>query len=130
MRHAQGKSVAAVWGMVLAAGAAAAVLVAGAAHAQLSQNKGPIDITGDSMVVHDPEHLIIWKGRVEALQGQDRMRTDLLNIWYKSAPKPAGAPKSSAATPGADFGAIDRMEATGNVYFVTPTQVAKGDKAV
>ena len=129
MRHARGKRVTAVWGMILSAGAAAAALVAGAAHAQLSQNKGPIDITGDSMVVHDPEHLIIWKGRVEALQDQDRLRTDLLNIWYKSAAKPAGAPKS-AGTPGGDFGAIDRMEATGNVYFVTPGQVAKGDKAV
>jgi lipopolysaccharide export system protein LptA len=112
----------------LAAGVAAAALCAGAAHAQISANKGPIDITGDSMAVHDPEHLVIWKGRVEALQDQDRLRTDLLNIYYRAAPKTAGAPKTAA--PGADFGAIDRMEAIGNVYFVTPTQVAKGDKAV
>jgi lipopolysaccharide export system protein LptA len=115
MRRAQPKA----WGAFWAAGAAAA-LVAGAAHAQLSANKGPIDITGDSMAVHDPEHVVIWKGRVEALQDQDRLRTDLLNIYYKSAPKTPGAPKTAAA-PGADFGAIDRMEAIGNVYFVTPT---------
>jgi lipopolysaccharide export system protein LptA len=132
MRQAQRKG-RGVWravrGAFWAAGAAAA-LAAGAAHAQLSANKGPIDITGDSMAVHDPEHLVIWKGRVEALQDQDRLRTDLLNIYYKAAPKTPGAPKAAAAAPGADFGAIDRMEAIGNVYFVTPTQVAKGDKAV
>jgi lipopolysaccharide export system protein LptA len=116
-----------------AAGAAAATLAAGAAHAQISPNKGPLDITGDSMEVHDPQHLIIWKGRVEALQDQDRLRSDLMNIYYKSAPKTPGAPKTAAAAgPGApgEFGSVDRMEAIGNVYFVTPTQVAKGDKAV
>lgn len=130
MRQAQRKARAAVWGAVLMA---AAGLAAGAAHAQLSQSKGPIDITGDSMVVRDPEHLVVWKGRVEALQDEDRLRTDLLNIYYKPAQQKApGAPKAGAgaAAPGGDFGAIDRMEAIGDVYFVTPTQVAKGDKAV
>jgi lipopolysaccharide export system protein LptA len=129
MRQAQRKSRTTVRWAVWAAGAAAAALCAGAAHAQLSANKGPIDITGDSMAVHDPEHVVIWKGRVEALQDQDRLRTDLLNIYYRAAPKTPGGPKT-AATPGADFGAIDRMEAIGNVYLVTPNEVAKGDKAV
>jgi lipopolysaccharide export system protein LptA len=131
MRQAQRRGRGAVRGVVLAA--AATVLAAGAAHAQLSPNKGPIDITGDSMEVHDPQHLIIWKGRVEALQAPDRLRSDLLNIYYKAAPKTPGAPKPAAgaqAAPGADFGAIDRMEAIGNVYFVTPTDIAKGDKAI
>lgn len=128
MTQPQRKARAAVWGTVLAA---AAALAAGAAHAQLSQNKGPIDITGDSMVVRDPEHLVVWKGRVEALQDQDRLRTDLLNIYYKPAPTSPGAPKAGgAAAPGGDFGAIDRMEAIGDVYLVAPTYVAKGDKAI
>lgn len=127
MRQPQRKGRAAVWGAVLAA---AGALAAGAAHAQLSQNKGPIDITGDSMVVRDPDHIVIWKGRVEVLQDQDRLRTDLLNIYYKAAPKSPAAPKADAAAPGGDFGAIDRMEAIGNVYFVRPTEIAKGDKAV
>jgi lipopolysaccharide export system protein LptA len=137
MRQAQSTGRTLVWGAALAAGAAVAALAAGAAHAQLSSNpnKGPIDISADSVDVRDPQHLVIYKGRVEALQDQDRLRTDLLNIYYKQAPKPAGAPKPSASAPasnagGADFGAIDHMEAIGNVYFVTPQQVAKGDKAV
>lgn len=133
MRQAQSTGRTLVWGAALAAGAAVAALAAGAAHAQLSSNpnKGPIDISADSVDVRDPQHLVIYKGRVEALQDQDRLRTDLLNIYYKQAPKPAGAPNAAAPNAGgADFGAIDHMEAIGNVYFVTPQQVAKGDKAV
>jgi lipopolysaccharide export system protein LptA len=129
MRQADSKGRKA-WGVVLAAGlAAAALAAAGAAGAQLSNKKGPIDLTGDSMDVRDQEHLVVWKGRVEALQDGNRMRTDLLNIYYKSAAKVAGAPKT-ASMPGADFGDIDHMEAIGNVYFVTPTEIARGDKAV
>jgi lipopolysaccharide export system protein LptA len=104
-------------------------LGAGAAQAQLSAQRGPIDITGDHMDVRDAEHVIEWKGRVEALQNDSRMRSDLLNIYYKAAPKAAGGAAKPSA-PGADFGDIDRMEAQGDVYFVTPTEVARGDKAV
>lgn len=114
----------------LATAVALAVLAAaGAGQAQLSAKKGPLDITGDQTEVRDAEHLMIWRGKVEALQDGDRMRADLLHIYYKSAPKAAGAPKT-ANLPGADFGDIDHMEASGNVYFVTATQVARGDKAV
>jgi lipopolysaccharide export system protein LptA len=129
MRHADSKG-RRVWTVVLVAGlVAGAVTEAGVAGAQISAKKGPIDITGDSMDVKDPEHLVVWKGRVEALQNGDRLRTDLLNIYYKAAPKAAGAPKA-AATPGADFGSIDHMEAIGNVYLVRPTEVIRGDRAV
>jgi lipopolysaccharide export system protein LptA len=117
--------------VILAAGmAAGALAAAGDASAQISGKKGPIDITGDSMDVRDPDHLVVWKGRVEALQNGDRMRTDLLNIYYKAAPKPAGGAAKGPQAPGADFGDIDHMEAIGNVYFVTPGQIARGDKAV
>lgn len=108
--------------------AVALAFAAGAAQAQLSQQKGPIDITGDHMEVRDAEHVIAWKGRVEALQNDSRMRSDLLNIYYKAAGK--GPRTAKASGPGAGFGDIDRMEAQGDVYFVTPTEVARGDKAV
>jgi lipopolysaccharide export system protein LptA len=125
MKQAHAKSRAAAWGSILTAGAVAAAL----AHAQLSQNKGPIDASADVVTVRDSEHLAIYKGRVEVLQDQDRLRTDLLNIYYKQAPKPAGASSAPASNaPGANE--IDHMEAIGNVYLVAPTYVAKGDKAV
>lgn len=110
--------------------ALALAFAAGAAQAQLSQQKGPIDITGDHMEVRDAEHVIAWKGRVEALQNDSRMRSNLLNIYYKAASKGAGGGAAKSSGPGGDFGDIDRMEAEGDVYFVTPTEVARGDKAV
>lgn len=128
MRH--GKDGNLIVGLTAALLLGAAVGGAGAAHAQLSKDKGPIDISGDHSEVFDQQHLMTWRGRVEALQDDNRMRSDILNIYYKAAAKPAGAPKAAAGTPGADFGDIDHMEADGNVYFVTPTEVARGDKAV
>jgi lipopolysaccharide export system protein LptA len=129
MQHAVSKSRKA-FSAALAAGCAAALaLAADASHAQLSAKQGPIDITSDSMDVHDPQRLVIFKGKVEALQDDQRLRSDVLNVYYKSAPKVAGAPKAASAG-GADLGDVDHMEAIGNVYFVTPTRVARGDKAV
>lgn len=133
MMHAKGWTRTTVYKAVFGAGVAAAfALAGGAAQAQLSQSKGPVDITGDHMEVHDQQHVIMWRGKVEALQDANRMRSDTLNIYYKAAAKTPGAPKPAAggAAPGADFGDIDHMEAEGDVYFVTPTEVARGDKAV
>jgi lipopolysaccharide export system protein LptA len=134
MRHAENKGRAASKGLLLAAGVAVALTAgAGTAWAQLSQKKGPIDITSDSTDVRDPDHLMMFRGKVEALQDTNRLRSDTLDVYYKkAAPKTANAPKAPAAAApgGADLGDIDRMIATGNVYYVTPTQVVRGDKAV
>jgi lipopolysaccharide export system protein LptA len=112
---------AAVLGLTLA-------LLAGSAWAQLAPGKGPIDISADSQTADNERHMTTYKGRVEALQGQDRMRANQLDIFFKSG---GAKPKTATATGGAGgFGDIDRMEATGDVYFVTPTEVIRGDKAV
>jgi lipopolysaccharide export system protein LptA len=108
---------------------AAGLLIAGAAGAQVNPKGGPIDLSGDSSVFNTTEHVSTWKGKVEVLQGEDRLRADELNIYYKAARDP-GAPKPAAGSSGADFSQIDHMVATGDVYLVTPTQVVRGDKAV
>lgn len=93
----------------------------------LSSNQ-PVDITADEAEVQNEQRLTIWRGNVEALQGQNRLRTPQLTVYFaqRQAP-PAGQP---AASPTGSLGSIERMEATGPVYFVTPTQTAKGDKGV
>lgn len=50
------------------------------------------------------------RGRAEVIQGQNRLRADAINGFGTS-------------------GALDRVEASGNVYFVTPTQTIRGDRA-
>jgi lipopolysaccharide export system protein LptA len=114
-----------------------------AAPSQPGPSKGPIDIEGDSLEVLDAQHLAIWRGNVDAVQGQDRLRSDVLDIYYTgkatdtgqgaaAAPAPGGGPAASSqpAAPGSSFGKVDHMVAEGHVYFVSPTQDARGDHAV
>lgn len=51
------------------------------------------------------------RGRAEVVQGQNRLRADAIN----------GIGTNNQ---------VERLEATGNVYFVTPTQTMRGDRAV
>lgn len=101
-------------------------LLAGTAQAQLSANRGPIDVTGDNVEYLDLQRQIIYRGRVEALQDQNRLRADTVTITFA----PRGTAAGGQANIGANVGDFERLEAVGNVYFVTPTQVVKGDRAV
>ena len=59
-----------------------AVLAAGPGQAQISGSGGPIDITADQLELIDTQHLAIWRGDVEALQGGNRLRADQVNIYF------------------------------------------------
>ncbi len=92
-----------------------------------SPGNGPIDITADQLEYLDQQNRAVWRGNVEAIQGMNRLRTPLLTIFY--------APRTGAAAASAPSGAIggsqiQRMEAEGPVYYVTPQQNARGDHAV
>jgi lipopolysaccharide export system protein LptA len=107
---------------------AAGILAAGAAAAQIAAGKGPIDISADHQFADNNKHMTTYKGRVEALQGQNRLRSDQLDIYFKEADQGSKPANDSSAT--GSFGDIDHLEALGNVYFVTPTEVIRGDRAV
>jgi lipopolysaccharide export system protein LptA len=103
------------------------------ASAQLSgSSNGPIDVTGDQLEAQPQQCLAIYRGNVEALQGTSRLRTDVLNLYAKpdANPHPAPAAGAGAGAPSSKCGALERMEAHGSVYYVTPGQVVKGDDAV
>ena len=92
-------------------------------------SKGPIDITSEGVEVFQPQHLTVFKGNVEATQDTARLRTPELRVYNKA--KAAGAPAAQAANAsspfGSDAGGIDHIEAAGPVYYITPTQNARGD---
>ena len=92
----------------------------------------PIDITSEGVEMIQPQHLTIFKGNVEATQDQTRVRTPEMRVYSK--PKPPGAPGQPAAptTPfGADqSGGVDRIEASGPFYYITPTENARSDYMV
>ena len=55
---------------------------------------------------------ISLRGRAEVTQGDNRLRADAITLYRDASGDP------------------DRVEATGTVYFVTPTQSMRGDRAV
>ena len=106
----------------------AAALAAGApAFAQRlgpGAGDGPVDITSDEVEVQNKTCVSIWRGKAEALQGDTRLRADVLKTFFE--PKAGGA-SNDAAIGGGSCGALLRMEAEGSVYYVTPQQRLRGD---
>jgi lipopolysaccharide export system protein LptA len=97
--------------------AAAVLLAAGSAQAQLARNSSaPIDITADEAEVINSQCLAIWRGGAEALQDRTRMRADVIRV--------------HSAKRGDGCGATERLEAEGNVYYVTTDQAVRADNAV
>jgi lipopolysaccharide export system protein LptA len=108
--------------------ALAAALGAGiseSARAQLApSSNAPVDVTADQLEVQNQKCLAVWSGDAEALQATSRLRANTINIYNKSLGARAGD------QPGQNCGQLDRMEADGQVYYVTPNQIVKGDHAV
>jgi lipopolysaccharide export system protein LptA len=93
------------------------------ARAQLApSSNGPIDITADEAEVQSAKCLSTWRGAAEALQGQTRLRADMI----RASAKPKGVDSNGQA----NCGPTDKIEADGDVYYVTPTQIAHGRHAV
>ena len=105
-----------------------AALTAAPAAAQFAPGGGPIDITADQLELVDAQHLAVWRGDVEALQGRNRMRADVLNIYF--AGTPSSSATGSAGAPGRNWGKVQRVTAEGNVFYISPTQTARGDHGV
>jgi lipopolysaccharide export system protein LptA len=93
------------------------------AHAQMdTKSSAPIDITANQAEVINSKCLAIWRGAAEALQGDSRLRADTISVY--AAPKGVGADGQQSC------GGTQRVVADGHVYYVTPTQNARGDHAV
>ncbi len=105
------------------------VLVGAAASpalAQLSAKRGAISINSDKLEVIDARNEAIFTGRVDAVQDDSRLRADKLDVLFEKKTTDDNA----GAEPGAGWGDVKTIIATGNVFYVTPKQVAKAEKAV
>lgn len=108
------------WAVAVALGLLAA---AGGARAQIETNSNaPIDITANEAQVENAKCLAIWKGAAEALQGDSRLRANTITVYE--------APKGKDDSGQQNCGATERVIAEGNVYYVTPTQRAHGERAI
>jgi lipopolysaccharide export system protein LptA len=108
-------AVPALLALALAAGPAAAQLATG--------SSAPVDITADEGEVINSQCLSIWRGDAEALQADTRLRAQVIRVF--SSPKAGVAANSQGRC-----GATQRLEADGEVYYVTPSQAVRGDRAV
>ncbi|TDI66846.1 MAG: hypothetical protein E2O89_00305 [Alphaproteobacteria bacterium] len=82
----------------------------------------PVEISSDSLEVRQQEELAIFLGNVDARQGEMRLRTDKLEVYYVTE-------KADGESNGASTQAISRMRAIGNVFVTSPRETAKGDWA-
>lgn len=133
-------------------GTMAAMLVAAAVFAALpavaqiglgsrQNNNEPIDISSDTLEVQQDKQLAIFRGKVDVIQGETRLRSDELFVYYRDRNPQGGAPAGSAQRPparnaqpaaaaGPDSSSITRIEAKGNVFVSTPKERAQGDFGV
>jgi len=101
---------------------AAALLSGGSAWAQSlgPSSDGPMDITADELEVQNKACVSVWKGKAEALQGQARLRADVLRAFFQT--------QSGSASGTGACGDLIRIEAEGSVYYVTSKdQRVRGD---
>lgn len=101
-----------------------ALAAGGPAAAQLAQGgRGPLDIAADGQDFTNSQCVSVWRGNVEALQADARLRTDLLKVYFQSQPTKPGSANTAC-------GDIQRIEALGSIYYTTPQQRVHGDNAV
>jgi lipopolysaccharide export system protein LptA len=111
----------AVW--LLASGAAVAATPAQGPGAGLSPSAhGPIDIGAESSTYNNTTCESTWNGAVEVLQGDTRLRANAMHVFMSH--------KTATSADQAGCGNAQRIEADGNVFYVTPDQRARGDHAV
>lgn len=125
-------------GLILAAVPAVAQIGLGTRQ----NNNEPIDISSDTLEVQQDKQLAIFRGKVDVIQGDTRLRSDELFVHYRDRNAQGAAPASGAAqraparpapqatTGGPDSNSITKIEAKGNVFVSTPKERAQGDFGV
>jgi len=116
------------FGIILAAGLAAAGLAGGAAVGQVRQvqpvsalkghnSNAPLDVTADRIEVQDRADRAIFAGNVHATQAELTLDTQRLTVAYSNAPQNGGGTGVQ----------IRRLDAAGGVVVHSPSETAKGD---
>ena len=106
---------------LLLSSAAAAVLLAGPAAAQIGRGDAPVEITSKQGEYLQNQGRGVYTGDVVATQGESRITTDKLTvICSKSAPAAGEEPVCEA---------MEELIAEGRVYYTAPDVKIRGDRA-
>jgi len=87
-------------------------------------NKTPIEVTSDKLEVLQNQNKAIFTGNVVVVQGDVRMKAEKMTVYYNKKEEKAKSdkPKKSAS----DTGAIQKIDADGNVFLSTQDETASG----
>ncbi len=89
----------------------------GIALAQAVPGEGPIDVSSDDFVVIDEEDRAVYTGDVNVTRGNTRLRADRIDIFF-------------IRDANGSFSNFERFEASGDVFYVTPNEIARGNAGV
>ena len=94
--------------------------------AQISGQSGPIQIEADQLDFIDSEARAVYVGNVDAIQGDARIRAERLTIYFEQRSEDG----SAATALGGNVGDVQRLVAEGEVFYLTPSERARGDRGV
>ncbi len=81
-------------------------------------SQAPIKITADTLEVRQSENLAIFRGDVDAIQGEILLKADMLVVHYRENSDSPDAP------------GISQIDAEGNVFVSSPSETAQGKRGV
>lgn len=103
--------------VLIAALLSAASMSAHAQEAAQAPGEGPIDISADRGEVFDTEGRLVYTGDVNVVRGDTRLRADRVEAFFNRQD-------------GGGFSDLQRIVATGEVYYVTANEIARGNEGV
>jgi lipopolysaccharide export system protein LptA len=79
----------------------------------------PVEVEANEMEIIDADKQAIFRGKVDAVRGDQHIRSDIMTVFYAEVKQPDGTSKSQAS----------KLDATGNVIITTRKQTITGDWA-
>ena len=87
----------------------------------------PIEVVSDKMSAYQEKNVVIFSGNAVATQGDVQLKTDLLSIYYKKSQTQKEKPGIPVMQ---ETGALEKIEAKGNVIVTQKDMSATGSEAV
>ncbi len=79
----------------------------------------PVEVEANEMEIVDVDKQAIFRGNVDAVRGSQKIRSDVMTVFYSDVKQPDGTSKSQAS----------KLDAKGNVTITTTKQVITGEWA-
>lgn len=89
----------------------------------------PIEINADNLEIDQNKQTALFSGHVEAIQGEIIVRSDRMDVYYRTKPKNEEA-TNVENTAGAGTQSVSKVKVNGNVRIVTPHESARGKEGV